>query len=142
MHHYHFKHLYLIVGGVFGLLILGAILMQVFGMGKAHAPVIAEDTPVGQITYTSKGFEPAVLNMKLDKQVAVVFINESDDDISIKSGTTETPEGVVFEPLNINKIPSNNVKKPAVVTFDKEGIYTYHNVKNASQSGTILVISE
>lgn len=142
MRHYHFKHLYLIVGGVFGLLILGAILVNVLGIGKVHAPVIEADTPVGQITYTAEGFNPLVLNMKLDKQVAVVFINESDEDLTIKSGTSETPQGVVFEPLNINKIPSNNVKKPAVVTFDQEGIYTFHNEKNASQSGTILIVRE
>jgi hypothetical protein len=142
MGHYHFKHLYLIIGGVFGLLILGAILVNVFGMGKVHAPVIAADTPIGQVTYTANGFQPAILNMKLDKQVAVVFINESDESLTIQSGTTETPEGVVYPPLNINKIPSNNVKKPAVVTFDEEGIFTFHNVDNASQSGTILVVRE
>ncbi len=89
-------------------------------------------TSTNLITYTNTGFVPTTLTIKSGNQVSIK--NDSSRELQFDSDPhpdhTDNPE------LNIGSIPGGETK---TFTVNRTGTHGYHNHKNDSDRGTLIV---
>lgn len=84
------------------------------------------------ISYGDTGFSPVSAKAKVGEKIE--FKNSSS--VAVQVNSDPHPTHTLFPELNIGVIDPGSSKS---VTFSKAGTYTYHNHRNASQKGTIVV---
>ncbi len=84
------------------------------------------------VTLTSSGFEPANLAIKVGE--TVTWVNRSGGVSTVNS--EPHPIHTNYLPLNLGSFPDGGTLS---LTFDKPGMYGYHNHLNPSERGTITV---
>lgn len=97
---------------------------------EATAP--ATEVSKTAVTLTADGFSPATLTIKAGDKVT--WVNKSGTSATVNSDPH--PTHTDYSPLNLGTFPDGGTLS---LTFDKPGIYKYHNHLNPSQSGTITV---
>ncbi len=85
-----------------------------------------------KITVTKNGFEPKMLKVKTGTKV--IWENKSGRVSNVSSDPH--PTHTLFPFLNLGNFENGS---SVSATFDKVGVYTYHNHLDALQTGTVIV---
>lgn len=84
------------------------------------------------VTLTQSGFDPETLKIKIGTKVT--WVNKSGETATVNSDPH--PSHTFWPFLNLG---SFNNGASISVTFDKVGVYTYHNHLNPGEKGTVMV---
>jgi len=133
---------------VAAILVLGGVFFVLSQKGNVSQPSITEvaptvlqetpptsDTTVEEsatITETTNGFEPATITIKAGEKVT--WMNKTGGDISIDSDPH--PIHTSYAPLNLGAVKDG---ASTSLTFDKPGIYNYHDHFDSSRRGKVIV---
>lgn len=97
-----------------------------------QASASATETEQNTITLSANGFLPDVLTVKAG--TTVTWSNQTNNNATVNSDPHPTHTG--YAPLNLGNFPDRGT---LALTFDKPGIYKYHNHLNPSHQGQVIV---
>jgi len=128
--------IYLVIGGIVYTGIYYFFLAKKGGYNY-NQPEQSQAQPTTQqvqnvITLTADGFSPITFTIKSGATVS--WINKSGKTATVNSDPH--PAHTAYPPLNLETFPDNGTLS---LTFNKPGIYGYHNHLNPSEQGTITV---
>lgn len=120
--------------------------MPVVG-GTAPEMTVEENAPGSTVVYTDQGFSPE--NVTISKGQTVTWVNQSSKDMWVASAAH--PTHMVYDGTSLSQHCQDAASAPFDAcsaaapggsfsfTFDKEGVWKYHDHVNAAQKGSVSV---
>ncbi len=93
----------------------------------------AEKREAITITVTKEGFSPAAVTVK--QNTIVTWLNKSGGLVTVNSAVH--PTHLVYPPINLGEFKDGSSVQ---LTFDKPGVFKYHDHLNPSQTGVVTVV--
>lgn len=127
---------------VLAVIILGGYIVKGSGTGNNQNPMANNNQNPAQTTvpqspntiiYTDNGFSPGTITVKVG--TPVTFINQSSEDMWVASN----PHPIHTDLSGFDEKQSVSNGGSYTYTFEKAGTWGFHNHKNPTMTGTVIV---